>query len=121
MGHPSYRLPSRIRRRFCTVALLVATWCAAHTAMAQDTPLISGGVGFVTITNGGNTTYLPILSPLLTAPIGSHLLVESRATLIESFFPKGGGQIGYTSAPFLNLTFLQGDYLATSAFDYRRR
>jgi hypothetical protein len=54
-----------------------------------------------------------VLSPLLAAPIGSHVLVESRAALIESFFPKGGGQVGYTSAPFLNLTFLQGEYLVS--------
>ncbi len=113
MGYLSCRLPSRIWRKFCTAVLLAAASSAVHNATAQDTPLISGGVGFVTITNGGNTTYLPVLSPLLAAPIGSHVLVESRATLIESFFPKGGGQVGYTSAPFLNLTFLQGDYLAT--------
>ena len=113
MGHPSHRLHSRIRRRLCTIALLVTASFIAHNAAAQDTQLISGGVGFITITNGGNTTYLPVLSPLLAAPIGSHVLVESRATLIESFFPKGGGQIGYTSAPFLDLTYLQGDYLVS--------
>jgi hypothetical protein len=112
MSHDSYRLHFRIQRRLCTFALLLIASFVARAAEAQDTPLISGGVGFITITNGGNTTYLPVLSPLLAAPIGSHLLVESRATLIESFFPKGGGQIGYTSAPFLDLTFLQGDYLA---------
>src|ERR1700722_8862040 len=112
MGCLSHCLHPRIRRRLCTVALFVTLPFSTHNVAAQDTPLISGGVGFITITNGGNTTYLPVLSPLLAAPIGSHLLVESRATLIESFFPQGGGQIGYTRAPFLDLTFLQGDYLA---------
>ena len=80
---------------------------------AQNTPLISGGVGFFTSTNGGNTTYVPVISPLLAAPLGPHFLVESRATLLESFFPKGGGQDGYTSSPFLALSYLQLDYLAT--------
>jgi hypothetical protein len=81
---------------------------------AQDTPLISGGIGFFTSTNGGNTTYIPVLSPVLAAPLGSHLLVESRATILESFFPKGGDQVGYTSSPFLGLSYLQGDYLVSS-------
>jgi hypothetical protein len=40
--------------------------------------------------------------------------VESRANLIELFFPKPPGQSGYTSEPFLSLAYLQLDYLATS-------
>jgi hypothetical protein len=79
---------------------------------AQDTPLISGGVGFITLTTGGNTTYIPIINPLLAAPLGKHLLVESRATIADSFFPRGGGQSGYKSSSFLGLSFLQLDYLA---------
>ncbi len=107
------KLPPAIRRFAAAAVLIASTQLAALCATAQDTPLISGGVGFFTSTNGGNTTYLPVLSPLLAAPIGSHLLVESRANLIESFFKKGNGDPGYTSAPFLNLTFLQGDYLVS--------
>lgn len=85
----------------------------ATRVSAQDTPLISGGVGFITSTNGGNTTYIPVISPLLAAPIGSHILVESRATILNSFSPKGNGQSGYTSDAFLGLSYLQMDYLAT--------
>ncbi|HEX4285608.1 MAG TPA: hypothetical protein VHZ28_10990 [Terracidiphilus sp.] len=110
-------LRSIFSRPVCRVAALLAI-CAGVAAPAQpidaqDVPILSGGVGFFTSTNGGNTTYLPVLSPLLAAPIGSHLFVESRAILIESFFKKGNGQPGYTSAPFLNLTYLQGDYLVS--------
>lgn len=83
-------------------------------ATAQYTPLISGGVGFFTHTNGGNTVYFPAISPVLEAPLGQYLLVESRAFLDESFFPKGGGKPGYTSEPFLGLTYLQLDILATA-------
>jgi len=75
-------------------------------------PLISGGAGFVTSTNAGNTTYIPVISPLLAAPLGEHFLVESRATILDSYFPKGRGQSGYTSSSFVGLSYLQLDYLA---------
>jgi len=81
---------------------------------AQNTPLISGGAGFFTSTNGGETTYVPVIAPVLAAPLGNSFLVESRATLLESFFPKGPGQSGYDHAHFTGLAYLQGDYLATS-------
>jgi hypothetical protein len=80
---------------------------------AQDTPLLSGGVGFFSSTNGGNTSYLPIIEPLIAAPIGPHLLVESRATLLESFSPNGGGQPGYDHSHFIALTYLQGDFVVS--------
>lgn len=80
-------------------------------ASAQDVPLISGGGGFITSTKGGNTTYLPVIAPLLAAPVGRHLLVESRATILESYFPRGGGQSGYKHDAFLGLSFLQADVL----------
>jgi hypothetical protein len=86
----------------------------APQAAAQNVPLISGGVGFVTSTNGGSTTYIPVISPLLAAPLGKHVLVESRATILDSFFPKGGGQPGYKSDSFLGLSYLQADIIAGS-------
>lgn len=86
--------------------------CAANALRAQDTPIISGGGGFITNTNGGNTTYTPIIAPVLAAPLGEHLLVESRATILDSFSPKGNGQTGYSHDSFLGLSFLQLDFLA---------
>jgi hypothetical protein len=88
--------------------------CTVKYGVAQNTPLLSGGVGFFTNTNGGNTTYSPIMEPLLAAPIGSHVLIESRATLTETFFPKGNGESGYDHSHFVALTYLQGDYLANA-------
>jgi len=80
-------------------------------AMAQDTPLISGGIGFFTSTNGGNTSYIPTISPVLAAPLGDSVLVESRANLLEDFFP---GPSGYNTTHFVGLSYLQLDYIATS-------
>ena len=104
---------ARIRRHIClSVTLLGTALTASQTVEAQNTPLISGGVGFITLTNGGNTTYLPVISPLIAAPLGKHFLVESRATLVESFSPKGNGESGYNSSFLTAVSFAQLDYLA---------
>lgn len=104
---------TEVARSTRRVALVLAMLCAVRYGAAQDTPLLSGGVGFLTRTNGGSTSYTPIIEPLLAAPIGNHFLVESRAALTESFAPNGGGQPGYDHSHFIGLTYLQGDYLAT--------
>jgi len=83
-------------------------------AVTQEVPLLSGGMGFFTRSNGGDSTFVPVISPLLAAPLGNSFLVESRATLLESFFPKGGGQSGYDHVHFTGATYMQLDYLATS-------
>jgi hypothetical protein len=113
-------IPTASRRTLSRHATFVvlAVWMAAMAASAQDSqghdvPLISGGVGFLTSTNGGSTTYLPVISPVLAAPIGSRTLVESRALIIDPLFPKGGGQPGYRSDLLLSLTYLQGDFLVS--------
>lgn len=83
------------------------------SASAQKVPLISGGAGFITSTKGGNTTYIPVISPGFVAPLGNLLLVETRATILESFFPRGGNQSGYEHQHFVGLTYLQADILAS--------
>jgi hypothetical protein len=102
---------SKVARWARCIAVSIAMLCAVDSGVAQDTPLLSGGVGFFTNTNAGKTTYMPILEPLLAAPIGSHILVESRAFLDESFAPNQSGQ--YEHSHFIGLTYLQGDYIAT--------
>jgi hypothetical protein len=101
---------SRIRRKALALAVVTSIVSACN---AQRIPLISGGAGFITSTKGGNTTYLPVIAPLLAAPLGDHLLVESRATILESFFPRGGGQPGYDHQHFAGLSFLQADIMAS--------
>lgn len=94
-------------------ALALAILCAVQYGAAQQKPLLSGGVGFFSNTKGGNTTYYPIIEPLVAAPIGKHILIESRAALIETFAPKSNGQPGYDHTHFAGLTYLQGDYLVS--------
>jgi hypothetical protein len=93
-------------------AFALALLCSALSGAAQNTPLLSGGIGFLTTTTGGNTNYTPIIEPLLAAPIGQHLLVESRAALAETWFPTGTSA-GYEHSHFIGLTYLQGDYIAS--------
>lgn len=113
--------PSAFRHKLArhTIPMVLAFCMASMAAAAQDdqghnVPLISGGVGFVTRTNGGSTTYIPVIAPVLAAPIGSRILVESRAIILDPFFPKGGGQPGYKSDSFLGLTYLQADIVTSS-------
>ncbi len=105
---------SAATRRTTIVALAAAALLITQRAAAQDTPLLSGGAGFLTNTNGGKTTYQPIIEPLLAAPIGNHLLIEGRAALLETFAPNSDGQPGYDHTHFIGLTYLQGDYIASS-------
>lgn len=103
---------SLIRRvqAFRIGTLALALLCAVQYGDAQQTPLLSGGVGFFSGTKGGNTTYFPIIEPLIAAPVGKHVLIESRAALTESFAPNSNGQPGYGHTHFIGLTYLQGDY-----------
>jgi len=105
-------IPCTLARAAFIVVFAGCFLAPATRGLAQDTPLLSGGAGFLTTTNGGNTTYLPIIEPLLAAPLGQHVLVESRAALVESFAPNGSGQPGYNHSHFIGLTYLQGDFVA---------
>jgi hypothetical protein len=112
----NFAKPRLTRVKSATVIMLAFSMfsiAAAHRAMGQNIPLISGGVGFETNTNGGNTTYIPVISPVLAAPLGNHVLVESRATILDSFFPKSDGRPGYTSDLFLGVTYLQADIVTS--------
>jgi hypothetical protein len=91
-------------------AAVFAGLCAAQIGAAQNVPLISGGVGFFTQTNSGTTGYSPQIQPLVAAPIGNSLLVESRSILVENIEPNGRG--GYSHSHFFDLVYLQGDYMA---------
>lgn len=99
--------------RLARVTVLVtAAFCVGRYGNAQDVPLISGGIGFFTNTNGGNTTYYPYIKPLIAAPLGSHVLIESRATILDTFSPTS---TGYKRNPvFKTMDYLQADIIAGS-------
>lgn len=113
MSRPLLSQLPRLARSSSLIVFTLTVLFAARYATAQDTPLISGGVGFFTSTSGGQTFYVPEFEPLLVAPITKNLTVESRAILDEFFAPIGGGQPGYDHSHFISLTYLQGDYTLT--------
>jgi hypothetical protein len=92
---------------------LLGQMAFGHCA-AQDTPLLSGGVGFLTKTNAGKTSYQPIIEPLTAVPLGPRAMIEARGAILETFSPKGGNQPGYNHAHFAGWTYVQGDYFASS-------
>jgi hypothetical protein len=102
-----------VAHSFRVIVISATMLCVYSHSVAQNVPLISGGVGFLTSTPGGNTSYQPVIEPLIVAPIGSRFVIESRATLLENFAPNGDGQPGYDHAHFAGFTYLQADYFAT--------
>ena len=107
---------SRPSRYLATLLLSLSFTSLASNTLAQsredggkDTPLISGAAAFFTRTNGGKTTYSPVLAPLLAAPVGTHLLFESRANLVETWSPTGPNN-AYDHVHFVGLTYAQVDY-----------
>ncbi|HKO18740.1 MAG TPA: hypothetical protein VJU82_07620 [Acidobacteriaceae bacterium] len=87
--------------------LLLAT---APSSLAQYTPLLSGGAGFFTNTNAGNTSYIPTISPVLEMPLTDRVLIEAKADLLESIFPRP--RTGYDTQHFAGLSYLQADLQA---------
>ena len=106
---PSWSPVSRFRILGFAATLLFG---AVYSIRAQDTPLLSGGAGFLTQTTAGNTTYIPTVAPVLEFPITDRLLIESKANLLESAFPRPGR--GYDTSHYVALAYLQGDFQANS-------
>src|ERR1700722_15860609 len=104
---------SWLLRRACAVLLSLGALSISPDLHAQNTPLISGGVGFFSTTKGGNTNYAPTIAPVLALPLGQHLLIESRFEGVETFFPQGGDK-GYGHSPFVGPAFAQADYIVSS-------
>lgn len=100
--------PSTWRTVLCMSVL--ACWVGGGPCTAQYTPLLSGGVGFETSTNGGNTTYFPEISPVLEAPLTDKVLIESKADLLEIISPRP--HTGYDTSHFVGLSYLQADLQA---------
>jgi hypothetical protein len=101
------RHPNAITQRALVLALQLMI---AASALAQYTPLISGGAGVFTSTNGGDTSYIPTISPVLEMPLTDRLLIEAKGDILEDFYPRRG--TGYDTQHFAGLAYLQADLQA---------
>ena len=95
-----------------TVLVVAICVCSASISGAQDTPIISGGVGFFHATNQGLTFFQPVIAPVAVVPLGSRFLVESRADLREFIQLQDGTASPYQRSFTPTLEYLQLDYLA---------
>jgi len=99
--------------RVCQFAFaLLALLSAATLALTQETPLISGSLGFLQGTAGGNTTYMPVIMPVGVVPVKQRLLFETRGLFLESIRPKAGET--YRTRLSKNVNYLQADWFANS-------
>jgi hypothetical protein len=112
MSYLTHLKHCRLSRRIVTTLLSLGALCLAPALVAQDVPLISGAAGFLTNTTGGNTDYFPLVTPVLVAPVGQHLLFESRASIQESIEPQPN--TGYNHAFHVQVAYAQANYFLNS-------
>lgn len=92
------------------LALFAITAASAQSSV----PIISGGAGFFSATQGGITFFQPVVAPVLVVPLGEKWLIESRADL-RGFISREDGTTGpYQGQFFDTLEYLQMDYNANS-------
>ena len=93
--------------------LLLALSVQTGARAQSDVPIISGGVGFVSTTDGGQQFMQPVIAPVIAAPVGDRWLFESRLDLREFIYQPG--QSGpYSHQFFDTIEYAQVDYTAAS-------
>lgn len=108
---PKTNCPKQMQRS--GVVGLVFTLLVALTGYAQTaTPVVSGGVGFLSTTDSGFRFYEPVIAPVIAAPLGKHVLIESRADLRGLYLPDPNG--GYSGQFVSTLEYLQMDVFVNS-------
>jgi hypothetical protein len=91
----------------------LAWWLAgllavAQPALAQYVPLVSGGIGILPSRDNGITSFQPVVSPLVAAPIGQHLLAEGRF-YFEEFYVQNNNTGPYVGSFIKDTDYLQLD------------
>ena len=99
------------------LCLSVLSSCALMSAQAPDVagtptvPVVSGGVAFVPVVQGGQTTLVSIISPVVLVPLGDNWLIESRGAF-EGDFTRSNGTGPFGGKIQKELEYLQVDYIA---------
>jgi hypothetical protein len=101
-----------VRRVLGTLLLGLLGAAAAHAQ--ENVPILSGGMGVLGESDGGSVSAQPVIAPVLTIPIGSKWLIESRAD-IRGFVSREDGNTGpLEGTSSTTLEYLQVDYNAVS-------
>src|SRR5471030_2420455 len=82
---------------------------SVSAVQAQNVPAISGAVGYLSNRDGGQNLFRPVVTPLIAAPLGPHLLVESRGDLREIWTESTPA---CTHRFIASVAYLQLDYIA---------
>ena len=90
-------------------AMLLCPAAQAQTENDKPVPLLTGGIGYFTNVEAGQTQLVPIFSPVLLAPLGDHWLIESRAEFSGEFLPQNGSVSGKLEK---EVDYAQLDYIA---------
>src|SRR6202521_3523031 len=96
------------------LSLCLSTPAIAQTPEASGTqtvPVVSGGVAFVPFVQGGQTTLVSIISPVVLVPLGDNWLIESRGAF-EGDFTRRNGTGPFGGKIHKQLEYLQLDYIA---------
>lgn len=80
----------------------------------SETPVISGGLQFLSTSQGGATFFQPLIAPVVTIPLGDHWLIESRATFDEFIGREDGATGPWHAQTLSSIDYLQLDYVANS-------
>ncbi len=101
-----------LRRSIWAAVFLVAS--GISLSAQSSTPILSGGVQYLSTTEGKATVFQPIISPVVAVPLGDRWLIESRGTFDEVIFREDGASGPYHALTFSSVDYLQLDFVANS-------
>jgi hypothetical protein len=81
---------------------------------AQYIPIISGGLGYIHNVNGGVTSLIPQINPVLLVPFGSHVFLESRTDFTGFFQRRELTSGSFTGQVFKSVDYAQVNWLANT-------
>lgn len=95
-------------KRTTEIVLFLLSWGISLASAQSGVPIVSGGAAFVSTTDGGQTFLQPVVAPVVVAPLGSRLSIESRFDLREFIAKNASGD--YDSTGLTTIEYLQLDY-----------
>lgn len=100
----------RYFRKALAAAVVLCCCAICSPAQSQSAPVPSGAAGVIGTNDNGVPSWQPVIAPVVLAPVGDHILIESRADF-RGFLGRSNGSTGpYQGQFFGTLEYLQLDY-----------